>query len=64
VYFGFILISYYHSLKTKGMKAVPASFDRTSGGFDDEYELDEEADTNFRGYKPVSTDDSRTNKLN
>ncbi|KAG2187557.1 hypothetical protein INT44_005246 [Umbelopsis vinacea] len=64
VYFGFVLTSYYHSLKTRGMKAVPVSFDRTSGGFDDEYELDEEAESTFRGYKPVNTEDSRANKLN
>jgi hypothetical protein len=64
MYFGFVLTSYYHSLNTRGLKAVPVSFDRTSGGFDDEYELDEEAESTFRGYKPVSTEDSRANKLN
>ncbi|CAO3680246.1 unnamed protein product [Umbelopsis ramanniana] len=64
VYFGFVLTSFYHSLKTRGLRAVPVSFDRTSGGFDDEYELDEEAESTFRGYKPVNADDSRANKLN
>ncbi|GAB5585725.1 hypothetical protein Unana1_00625 [Umbelopsis nana] len=64
VYFGFVLTSYYYSMKTRHMKTVPTSFDRVSGGFDDEYDLEHEPETNSRGYKPVDTeDDVRTNKL-
>lgn len=51
-------------MKTRHMKTVPTSFERISGGFDDQYDLEDEPETNSGGYKPVDTeDDVRTNKL-
>lgn len=50
-------------MKTRHMKPVPTSFDRVSGGFDEEYDIDDEPDLNHSGYKPVDTDEVRMNKL-
>lgn len=63
MYFGFVLTSYYYSMKTTNMKPVPTSFDRVSGGFDEEYDIDDEPDLSHGGYKPVGTDEVRMNKL-
>ncbi|KAG2176149.1 hypothetical protein INT43_005382, partial [Umbelopsis isabellina] len=57
VYFGFVLTSYYTYMKRRNILPVPTSFDRTSEGFDDGFELDPEADVNSRGYKPVNHDE-------